>query len=241
MTETADSLRKRANELAEAGARVFDGPALGYALALIDRAEAIDGDAGAQLLARAQQRLGQLEQHFLDERATAEEYADGLVGSGVDRYRVEELLERGDFGAIRRASRAQTALGSRKRPPRIVPTVDARRIPRKPRGADALRAARERAAKRAREGIPTARYRNRRAVLSTALRLAQTHRELPEVHGPYNGQTVALELLEVLAKLSPVYAHTILERTRELGALAALPSTAPPPKPERPRGRRRRR
>ena len=43
MTETLDNLRRRARELADAGARVFDAPALDFVLALCDRAEVPGG------------------------------------------------------------------------------------------------------------------------------------------------------------------------------------------------------
>lgn len=226
-----EQLRGRAEELAKAGALGFDGPAYGFVVGLIARAERLGGDAAVRLCTRAADRLDDLAHRLERERARAARELDDLEACGVDRARAEALLARGDTGAVLRAARGRRALVDRgARPPRLTPTVPVdERSSRRRAGAAALRAARARAAKRAVTDALSARYRARRAELATAMELGSAREVMPEVAGPYNGQTVALELLEKLAELSPLYAHTLLEKMRELAPLAVLPADEPPP------------
>jgi hypothetical protein len=248
-----DLLLARIQDLTERGARNYDGPGLQFVGALLERAARLadrTGLAAQHLRQRGAARRDELEQRFAADQALARSALGQLEACGVHRKRAEQLLDEGDARAVLRARRALHELAARGRngTPRLTPTIRRdQRTSWRLAGAAAMRAARSRAAKRAVHDALTSRYRARRAELATAMELASAHQDLPESPGPYNGQTVALQLLRTLAELSPLYAHSLLERVRELAALqplaqlaaqqgkAARPTGAPGQRPERKR------
>lgn len=222
-----DPLRLKLDHLARSEAGGFDPVGLRFARGLLDRADRHGGGAGAHLRARAAAHLEQLARRLADERRACTGQAAELAQRGFDPRAAEAAIDRGDLVAVRRAARRV-----RDRPARA--TGPARRLDlipsAPPDGKQRRRAGRAPAAASALEA-----YRAPLAELVTQLSLARSRRTVPAPAGPYNGRMVAAHLLEVLATLSPSYAHTQLERMNELAALTLLPE--PPAPRKRPRQR----
>jgi uncharacterized protein (UPF0335 family) len=208
-------LRAEAARLARAGAAAFDPAGLRFVRALLDRADRHPGGAGQQLRARAAARLERLAGDLARAARTSTEVVRDLSRRGFDTRAAEVTLERGDLVAVRRAARRyrHRAEGDAAR---------SRRLELTPTARPEVHAAR-RAARRPPPAAPIEPYRAPLAALVTELSLARTRRTSPEAPGPYNGRVVAARLLEVLATLSPRYAHAQLERMHELAALSLLP------------------
>ncbi len=239
-------LRRRLRELERAGARVFDGPSWGFAAALLERAAARRGAARQRLLARVRTRLEELSERH----QAAEQAAQQLLGSSRAQVgdSVHAAMARGDYVAVLRVGRRwqrrpSPTAAAVLRPLIAIPTVAVRRSSSARQTAlDNARpgaAASPSAQRRLRAHARVRRHRRLRAELHAALRLAQARDRLPSEVGPYNGEAIAVALLERAAAISPVYADAQLERLRELAALALIPGRndeARKPKSRRGRG-----
>jgi hypothetical protein len=204
------------DRLSRAGAAAFDPAGVRFVRALIDRAERHGGGAGAKLRARAAAHLQRMTRELARaSRASADTVRD-LHSRGFDTRGADVTLDRGDLVAVRRAARRYRGRAGRDTPAR-------RRLEVSPTARPEVHANRRRGRPPAHAAGPVEAYRAPLAALVTELSLARTRRTLPAAPGPYNGRVVAARLLEVLASLSPRYAHAQLERMNELAALTLLP------------------
>lgn len=242
-TSVEAELRARLAELEQLGVRTFDAPAMGFIANLLDRAGELGGTAAARLWDRAGERLAELEQRARSARDAATRSIDSLVERGFARTEPAAVVARGDYVAMLRAARKYRATTARRVGPlrsiAVIPT--ARAEPGTPAAGStdtpaptAAVPAAGRQPGRARPACPPVlrpaahRYRESAAELATAISLDRARHSLPGEPGPYNGQLVAVRLIEAVSALAPIYAHAQLERMRTLAMLALLPDPAQP-------------
>jgi hypothetical protein len=226
-------LATRVDALRRDFAAVFDGPGLGLIEALLARAEALGGDAGARLSARASLRIESLEAALASAtlEVTRELEALGEAAPAAAR----EALARGDRRAARRALRRARAEASRAREQvavtwaaRLAGEATSRGEGGLGRDLSALcgdgvidREAHARAVALG-SALSSALFRRSAESARAAIAIARSADKLPESAGRYNSQALAIRALTEMAELSPEYARVVVAAIDDLAAVEAL-------------------
>lgn len=237
-------LRGRLQALRVASGEVFDGPGLGLVEALLTRGEALGGQAGARLHARAAERAGRIEAALA--RALGEASRE-LEAMGPEAPSAAKgALERGDPRAARRAIRQARFEAARSGETVAVPWAARLGGEASLRGEEGL--SRELARVCAsgvvgrsahREAVAlggaasSALFRASAESARATVAIARTSDNLPEDAGPYNSQVLAARALARLAELSPAYAAALVAVLDDLAGLEA--QLGPEPSRTRPR------
>jgi hypothetical protein len=244
------ALRARVESLRAARADVFDGPGFGLLEALLERAEALGGEAGTRLLVRASDRAGLIEAAFkraLDGASCEIE----AMGEGAPPA-AREALEGGDPRAARRALRRARVDAARSHERIAVSWAARLGSEASARGEESLvqelselcsngvveRGAHGRAV--ALGGVASAALFQASAEgLRATIAIARATDNLPESAGPYNSQVLAARALAAMAELSPAYARAVVAAIDDLASLEVHLGLEPPKARPRPAGRKR--
>jgi hypothetical protein len=244
------ALRDRVDALRARGAEVFDGPGLAFIESLLVRADAIGGDGGARLEARATERVSALDDALTRESA---DVADELDAMGeLAPAEVRAALERGDPKGARRALKRARFEAARAREPVEVPWAARLGGDATARGEHALaheltalcatgvidRGAHAQAVALG-GAVSSALFRSSAESVRATVAIARSADSVPESAGPYNGQVLAARALTAMAELSPAYARVVVAAIDDLAALDARLTPQPAKAKARPAKRRR--
>lgn len=233
-------MRSRLESLRAQGAEVFDGPGFRFIEGLLDRAEGLDGAAGAHLKRRAADRLSTFEATFASGRAEARATLATLDAAGADPDGAfADAFARGDYGFVRREApralrRAKTddVDAARERVVRLARQARSRGLTLPPPLRARLNAATT-APAHAPETLPELRaagdqlaralFREAADHARSALVVARAADRLPDAVGPYNPEALSARALALVESLSPGYLRATLAGLEDLAALRRLP------------------
>lgn len=243
----AASIPHRLRHARALGAEGFDGPGLRFIEGLLSRAEGLDGAARARLHARALDRLGSLETRLEAARTEATTALHAARAAGLDADgALAADFEVGEFA--RMAREAQARLSKVKRDDPGVDRARALRLLREARGRgvtlpeafapevaaldddDPLPSAQTGADpdwRRAGDVLAQALYREAAAEAHGAVAVARAADGVAEVHGPYNPEALAAQVLATLEAVSPAFLRHLLADLEDLSSLRRLPVPKP--------------
>ena len=243
-------LTVRVESLRAAFADVFDGPGFKLVDALIARADALGGEAGDRLRARAVERVGVIEAALA---CAVDDASRELAGLDEEASAAANAaLRRGDARAARRAIRRARFDVVRSCEKVAVPWAARLGGEAAARGMGSLsrdlvdlcasgfveRSAHGRAVALA-GAVSLALFRASAQSMRATIALARTADGIPEGAGPYNGQVLAARALLAMAELSPAYLQAVVAAVDDLAALEARLGTEPSKTKPRPARRKR--
>jgi hypothetical protein len=215
MTALAD----RIQALRTAGAAAYDGPALRFIEALLQRAAGLDGSVAERLEARAAERLAAFHTSMQAARTRAREALDTLDAADADVDGVlRSAFESGDFKRVIREAPAAVRRAEARDPHARLDRLTARA---ESEGVQ-LPAAEQSDPARAGDQISHALFRHTADHLRSTVTVARAADRVPAEFGPYNPDALAARTLATIEALSPDYLRAVLAQLDDLSALTAL-------------------
>jgi hypothetical protein len=233
---TLAHLSERLAHLDGVGVRNFDAPALSMVERLLSRAEDAPDGAAARLRERAEQRLVELEQRFIEARDRAASQLDVLVAEGGDTDgRLTRAFESGDTCAVAIAAarhKSRDAHPGRVRAARVrerlVRAAESRKLATaRPRRKGATGATLAKKSEVELLELSELLYRRRYDAATARQTVVRELGRLPNDAGVYHVESIAARALARLEQLSPSYLRSRLAHAYALDALSSFVAATP--------------